>query len=199
VTTSDKIGQSVGEREPGASIVPIGRPFVWTKQRTRAAELVADGDLADEAIATALGCARSTLAVWRTHPEFVERVAESVAAYRAAVLARGIARQERRIAAADDRHRRMQRVIEARAGDPTMADVPGGTEGLLVRQYRTVGRGDDAEVVEQYAIDTGLLREMRAHEEQVAKELGQWIEKSDLTSGGQPLRREYVGVEVGDV
>ena len=199
MTTADKIGQSVGEREPGASIVPIVRSFAWTKQRARAAELVADGDLTDDAIASALGCARSTLAVWRAHPEFTARVAEILAAYTAAVLARGIARQERRIDAANDRHARMQRVIEARAGDPTMADVPGGTEGLLVRQYRTVGRGDDAEVVEQYAIDTGLLREMRAHEEQVAKELGQWIEKSDLTSGGQPLRREYVGVTIDDV
>jgi hypothetical protein len=30
-------------------------------------------------------------------------------------------------------------------------------------------------------VDTGLLRELRAHERQAAQELGQWMEKSDTS------------------
>jgi hypothetical protein len=55
-----------------------------------------------------------------------------------------------------------------------------------VRTYKAVGGA----TVEEYAVDTGLLREMRAHEEQAARELGQWVERQtqDLTTGGQPVQ-----------
>jgi hypothetical protein len=70
-----------------------------------------------------------------------------------------------RVRALENRWQRMHQVIDARAADATMKDVPGGTTGLLVRTYRSIG-GD---TVVEYAVDTGLLRDLRAHEEQAAR------------------------------
>src|ERR1035437_1429390 len=52
---------------------------------------------------------------------------------------------------------------------PDFADVPGGTTGLLCKDYK--GKVADTVV---YKVDTGLLAELRGHERQAAEELGQW-------------------------
>jgi hypothetical protein len=75
-----------------------------------------------------------------------------------------------RIRALQDRHQRLLLIMHERAADPRMANVPGGKSGLLVRRLRAVGR----EIVEEYEIDAALLAEVRAHERQVAEELGQY-------------------------
>src|ERR1017187_5622963 len=54
-------------------------------------------------------------------------------------------------------------------------EVPGGTTGLLVKDYK----GKDADTL-VYKVDTGLLAELRNHEKQAAEELGQWSEKRKL-------------------
>lgn len=72
----------------------------------------------------------------------------------------------------------MLRVIEARSKD--MAEVPGGDTGLLVRKLKSIGSGENTKTVEEYAVDTGLLSELREHEKQAAQELGQWINKSNV-------------------
>lgn len=79
-----------------------------------------------------------------------------------------------RLAALEDRHERMRIVMDERAEE--MAGVPGGRSGLLVRQIKQVGQGDNAQIVEEYKLDTGLLSEFREHEKQAAMELGQWQE-----------------------
>src|SRR5450759_3596687 len=63
----------------------------------------------------------------------------------------------------------MRRVIDERAAWADFADVPGGTTGLLVKDYK--GKEADQLV---YKVDTGLLGELRGHERQAAEELGQW-------------------------
>ncbi len=66
-------------------------------------------------------------------------------------------------------------MIEQRASE--MADVPGGGDtGLLVRQYKVSGET----VMTEYAVDTATIRELRGVQEQVAKELGQLVEKKDI-------------------
>lgn len=45
-------------------------------------------------------------------------------------------------------------------------------------------------VVQEYAVDAPLLRELREHERQAAEELGEWREKGEV---GERLVREYVG------
>jgi hypothetical protein len=73
-----------------------------------------------------------------------------------------------------------------------MQDVPGGRTGLLVRTIKSIGSGEKATTVEEFAVDTGLLREIRELELQVSKELGQFVEKHDVTgtilNGTDPYR-----------
>ena len=154
--------------------------WVWTRARERAALLTAEDALTDVEIAAEVGISERTLNRWRKRPEFVARVEEHIEAFRAVIARKAIAQRGRRVAALQDRWRRMQRVIEERAADPGMADVPGGRTGLIVRRVKGIGRGEDFERVEEYAVDDGLLREMREHERQAAQELGQWLERSEV-------------------
>lgn len=141
---------------------------------------MADDRLTNAQIAALINVTRQTIDNWKAHPDFAARVAEHVTAQREAVMSQGIADKVKRVAALDDRWDRMQTVIAERAADDEWSDVAGWETGLLVHQRKQIGGGRDAQVVDEFAVDTGLLRELRAHEEQAAKELGQWTEKSDL-------------------
>jgi hypothetical protein len=153
---------------------------------------------------------------WKAHPDFAARVDQQRAALHAALVDQGIANRQNRVDALNERWRRMQLVIDARA--ITHADVPGGNTGLLVRQVKLVkmysstsdpndvDEPDAADVlisakmsqeVAEYAVDTALLKELREHEKQAAQELGQWTEKQEIQ--GSLLIREYVGIEIDSV
>lgn len=174
--------------------------FRWSGQREDAALLVAEDRLTNEEIAARVGVTRQALDKWKRHPEFAARVESLVTAMAEAVEARGIANRKRRVAALNDRWRRMLRVIEDRAKE--MADVTAGETGLLTRQVKLVkvyvsvdeagnGSGGAKRVsgalassrrvveVAEFAVDVGLLRELREHEKQAAQELGQWDSKED--------------------
>jgi len=144
----------------------------WTRTTERAARLVAEDQQKDEAIAASLRVRRSTLDRWKRRPEFQARVAEHVQAFREALRGQGIAERQNRVAALNDRWAALKQVIAARAADPTMKG-PGHETGLLVRTYKPTRTG---RTIEEYAVDTGLLAELRAHEKQAAQELGQWSE-----------------------
>lgn len=70
--------------------------------------------------------------------------------------------------------------MSERADD--MADVLGGSSGLLVRQVKQIGSGESSRIVEEYKLDTELLAEFREHEKQMAIELGQWEEVAQTGS-----------------
>ncbi len=165
----------------------------YTK-RERAAILIAEDDLADEAISAAVGITRKTLHNWKQDPDFTAIVGDRVGQIQAAMLKHAIAKKHRRLAVLDDLHDKALQVIEERIDTD---GAPGQSTGLVVRQLKQIGAGKSAEVVEEFTVDTGLLREIRALHEQAAKELGQWTEKADVTIGGG-MRREYVLVAEGD-
>lgn len=160
--------------------------FKWNEPRNKAAELLAAKNLTHQEIADSVGIDRKTLWNWRREPEFAARVEEIVEQNRAETRRIGIADKERRLAALNDRWRRMRLVIEERAADPDHARAPGGSTGLLVRTIRSVRVEDDREgggrggpktvEVDEFAVDTGLLRELREIEKQASIELGQWDE-----------------------
>lgn len=154
--------------------------FEWTAERERAAVLLAEDTLTDQQIATELNIGRTTLHRWKENVEFQARVADLVEQYRQAVAKLSISDKAHRVKALDGRWQKMNQVIEARAADPSMKDVPGGNTGLLVRTYKSAGGA----LMEEYSVDTGLLREMRGHEEQAAKELGQWTDKTSVEAQG---------------
>lgn len=144
----------------------------------RAAHLVAEDRLSDELIAAELGIGRRTLATWKKQPRFEARRREIVEEVKKALEAEGLANRQNRLNALNDRQRRMAEVIRQRAEN--LKSVPGGgNTGLLVRQVKGIGKGEEFQVVEEYAVDTALLREMREHEKQAAIEVGEWTEKRE--------------------
>lgn len=85
-----------------------------------------------------------------------------------------IARKESRVAALNDLHDRLRSVIQERGEDPSVSAVPGGSSGLLVKTFKRLGQGPDAETVEEYRVDVATVAEARHLQEQAARELGQW-------------------------
>jgi hypothetical protein len=97
----------------------------------------------------------------------VSEIAESMAAE---IRGKGLVELSNRVDALNERWDGLQQVIKERA----MASAePGAGSGLLVRTFKQIGSGDFAKVVEEYAVDTGLLKAPLDHEKQAAQELGQ--------------------------
>lgn len=164
----------------------LKRPFEWTTQRQEAVMLINEDRLTDEQIAEKVGVVRTTIARWKRHPEFQARLAQSEEAVRKALIARGVADRQNRIDAYNERWHLMREVIRERATDIAYQRAPGGKTGLLVRTFKVLPTGD---ALDEFAVDTGLLRELRATEEQAAKELGQWTDKKEVTGkDGGPIQ-----------
>lgn len=152
--------------------------FEWTEARENAAQLIAEGRLSVGEIAAKLDIPSRTLYEWRRNPDFSGRVDAIVEEVRTALTRRAVAMAEQRVARLNRDWFRLQQVIDERAADPTMADVPGGTTGLVVRTVKKIGSGEDSEIVYEYRVDDGTLAELRQIEKQAAQELGQWTERS---------------------
>lgn len=147
-----------------------------TGRQERAAALAAEDRYTDEQIAAKVGVSRRALARWKRQEPFAQRVQAIVDQLATVARRRGIARREHRLAVLQETHIKLLRVIEERAADPTLADIPGGKTGLIVRKP-VVSAGDL--VGYEYAVDTGTIRELRAVQEQAAKELGQMVERHE--------------------
>jgi len=157
--------------------------FRWTGRRERAALLVAQDELSDQAIADSLGIAERTLERWKRNPVFAERVQALIEQIRAAILVEGIADRVARVKRQNDRWERIQRLLDARA--EANADLTGGDTGLVVREVTYLPGGATRE---RHEFDAAVLRELRELEKHTAQELGQWTEKKELTGkDGGPL------------
>ena len=123
-----------------------------------------------------------TLKDWSVDFGWQARLAAVAETERQAIVARGIADKQNRIDAYDERWRLMRQVIAARAkSHPTVIpDAAGAETGLMVLTVRYLPSGGE---VREWAVDTGLLKEMREHEKQAAQELGQWVEKQEQELG----------------
>jgi hypothetical protein len=111
-------------------------------------------------------------------------------AARAALQAEGIRSRHNRLVALNDRAERMFRVIAERGDADEFKDVPGGTTGLMVRSWKVAG----GTAYVEFAVDTGLLAELRAHEKQAAQELGEWTERNEIRGSREaPLAVEHIG------
>jgi transposase-like protein len=145
--------------------------FEIDNRHIEAAQLITDGELTYAEIARRVGVTYQTLWSWRRHKEFVLLVAENRHRFEEEIGHRGLANQAHRIKALNGRWNRMQQIIEARANHPDYADIPGGRTGLLVKTVKQIGSGDSARLVEEFALDVALLKELRAHEKQAAMEM----------------------------
>jgi hypothetical protein len=161
---------------------PNETEFTWSAKAEKVALLVAQDDKPDHAIAKTCRISKATLERWKALPEFAARVEEHRTAWREQLTAEGIANRKNRVAAQNDRWRKMQQIVVERAADKANEKVPGWQTGLLVHRRKQIGGGESAQVVDEYEVDTGLLKELREHEKLTAEELGQ--------------RRQMVTVEV---
>lgn len=165
------------------------------KKQRSAAQLVAEDTLTDRQIAKRCNIALSTLENWKQGEAFRAVVAEVRERIDQEIMSRGIARRAKRVQTLEDQWEKMKQVIRERAVDPVMDDVAGGKTGLLVRTEKSIGSGPGAKIVEEFAVDTGLLKELREHAKQAAIELGQWTEKRELSNAeGNPFEIRVVEV-----
>jgi hypothetical protein len=147
-----------------------------TGRMERAAVLVAEDHLFDEAIAAKVGVTRRTLAGWKQQPLFAARVQVVTGELADRARYRGIARRERRLAVLQETHNKLLQVIEERSADPDLADAAGGKTGLIVRKPVVFG----AKVVGfEYAVDVPTIKQLQSLQEQAAKELGQIVERRE--------------------
>ena len=146
----------------------------------------------------------ATLTSWSVAFGWQARLAEIADAEQRAIIARGIADKEARLAVLDDVHSRMLRLFEARAQD-LGGEIAGGDTGLLVRQAKLVkvyetpaesATGDDGELVSakrdvlvyDYAFDVALAKEVREYGKQAAIERKEWSERHEVTGkDGAPI------------
>lgn len=79
-----------------------------------------------------------------------------------------------------------ERLAAASELNKALDDIHGGEEaGLLARDYRQIGGGDNAYHVKIYRFDSALVKEYREVLKQVAIEVGEWTEVHELI--GTPL------------
>ena len=136
-----------------------------TGKQQEAAALLAEDCFTDEKIAEAVGVTRSTLAEWKKIPEFAGLVTEISSTYGQRAIKHGIARKERRLRVLNDIHDGILRVFQERAGSKDLANVPGGSTGLLTKNLE---------------LDVAALRELRGIQQQAAEELGQRVERQKV-------------------
>jgi hypothetical protein len=161
--------------------------WVWTAQRQKAAVLVAENNLSHARIAEEIPVSSSTLAAWKNTEAFMVRVRELEAEMDAAIMRLPIARKAKRVEGYQKLKDRLQLIVEDREQVYSQdEDVVGGRSGFVVKQTKSVGYGKQSQIVTENAFDAALFRELRAIDEQAAKELGQWVDKGEISgpSGG---------------
>lgn len=178
-----------------------GPMFRWNEKLIRAALLVAEDDMSLRRIAEEVGIAYPTLLKKKNAPEFKQRVAEHLEELEAEMLRLPIAKRRKRIARLNDMSERVQMLIDDRAtvfGEDE--SIVGGRTGIVVKQTKSIGFGKNAQIVIENAFDRALLMELRAIDEQAAKETGQWVDRGELTGkNGSPLILTEVVINRGGV
>jgi hypothetical protein len=186
------------------TVIPKTSPFRWTEPRRAAALDVAMDELSDAAIAERAGVSRRSLTTWKQHPEFAAQVAHHIEDLNRAMTRLAIAKKHKRVAVLNDLHEKALEVIRLRAEQFTDADtpadaarrvfgngtVPEAITGLVVKDETITNSGI---VSTKWSVDVALMKEIRSLEEQAAKELGQWVDRSEVESTTTVVR--IVGVD----
>jgi hypothetical protein len=146
----------------------------------QAAQFIAEGRLTTKKIAEHLAIGRTTLFRWRREPDFALRVDEIRKTIATDFDDLELASKKGRARFQAEVHERLWRIADARAVDPTMKTIPGGETGFMVLEYKQIGGKGLIEA----KLDVGLIREIRATEDQISKELGQLTEKTEINITG---------------
>jgi hypothetical protein len=165
-----------------------------------AAQLLGEGQLTKRAIADQCGVTAQTIWNWRKDPEFLALIDKARQEYYRDAHTSGDSIREARIMALRQRIILLRQIMVERAKDPDMAEVPGGTTGLMIRDVKTVRSEKGAETVSLYAVDKALLSELREHEKQLAIETGQWSQKIEYEAHHEIVQRpDYSKLTVEEI
>lgn len=99
------------------------------------------------------------------------KLGEGLMAPVSAMLAEDIRERIGRVAALAERRDALKIVIQERAVYPEHQDVPGGKTGYVVTSWKALTKD---RTIKTHRVDVELLKELRAIEQQIAMELGQW-------------------------
>ncbi len=170
----------------------MARRWYWTAQRERAVLLFAQGKRIPE-VARDIQADQSTVWRWLQETEFQFRLDQFQRVREArpelVIQVEKTLTKVKRLEEATRRHDKLNQIIKERSEDPDLQDVPGGKTGLLTREVKVIGQGRAQQVVFEFSIDAILLAELRALEVQVAKELGEWAERREISGpGGGPVQ-----------
>lgn len=118
-----------------------------------------------------------------------------IAAWREEVKQSAITDISYRVDRLSELETKLWEVIDERGNDRSFEHVAGGNTGLLVRDVKMVGSGPCGEPVDVYAVDTPTIKALQSIYDDVAKELGQRVDKVNVSGN---LTREYVIVRPGE-
>ena len=91
-----------------------------------------------------------------------------------------------RLAGLEERWHALREVFRSRAEE--FADDPRGRTGYYTRTTKNLGNRENPVLVTEYSLDTKLLREIRATEQQIAIERGEWKRGTFTGPGSVPVR-----------
>lgn len=149
----------------------------YEEHRAEVVRLACEEGKSNSEIGAILGYHPATIHAWLRRPEYVAAVKHWHELLEEEVLRLSSATKANRLKVYDDLVQRIYQVIDGRA--ESLSHIPGGASGLLVKQVKTIGTGQNAYDVAEYLFDAALTKELRAALEQMAKERGQWSEKSE--------------------
>ena len=104
------------------------------------------------------------------------RVKELKSAIAEEIVQVAIGARNARLTGYQERHDLLRTLIKERQVDPCNQLAAGAKTGLMCRTVKSIGGGDNSREVEEFAVDVGLLRELRELEKQAAIEVGDWFE-----------------------
>lgn len=88
------------------------------------------------------------------------------------------------------------RVIGEWEPEPVDHELEGQPHGGALKRNRKQGEDGKRSIeVQEFAVDTGLLKELREHERQASQELGQWLQKTETTHKGAVTIRTITAVQ----
>ena len=181
----------VRERQAG-----MAGPLQKLSKKEYAAVLLADDSLSDRVIADRVGVSRQAIQRWKKTPDFIAMIQANIEELTAAMLPVAIANKRIRLEMLQDladgmqavvRHRKERYVAEVADADSAVnatrrffgdATPAESMTGYMVKQ-ETLNNAGKKTV--NWALDTGLIRELRAVLDDAAKEVGQRVEKREET------------------
>lgn len=176
----------------------FGTPLQWRPRHEEAALMVAEGKMRPAEIIQTLGVDYNTYNRWTRHPDFVRRVQEIRTDLNERIMELAIANKWHRLSVLNDLEAGLLQVIKER-GDALRGDAAGTGTGLVVRQEKVFGTGQNQTSILEYLVDAGTVAEIRALQKQAAQESGQWSDKQSIDhSGNVGIKREYVLIPYDD-